>query len=117
MAKAQRLEYDRIPGIYEPIERIIEYTVCDKCGSDDIACIENKPAPEFSGRVNGAFSIIIIGSFYGGVIIGLLTQSAVIFCGLGSIALLAVVLYGLLTYPFGRHSTYKCNQCGNEDIT
>ncbi len=117
MAKAQRIEYSRIPGIYEPIERTIEYTVCDKCGSAEIICLENKPAPQFSGAFEGAVSLVIAVSFYGGVIIGLVTHSLQLFCGLPGIALIVFLLYGLLTYPFGRRCTYKCSQCGNEDIT
>ncbi len=117
MTKVTETATYRMPGVYEPIEYIAKtYTICDECGSTDIRYKGNAHVPVF---VNGVFSIVIIVSFYGGCILGLITHDLKIFGGLVMLSVIAFLAYMCLTSFIERnnHKNPKCNQCGNEHIT
>lgn len=107
----------RIPGVYEPIEYIVEtHTICDECGSSDIGYKGNAHVPD---SVTGVFTIVIIVSFYGAVIIGLITHSQIICAGLGTLSVITLLIFVCLTSYVERNNSKnpKCNKCGNEHIT
>ncbi len=117
MTKVSTTGSYRIPGVYEPIEYIVEtHTICDECGSADISYKGNAHVPD---SVNGVFSLVIIVSFYGAVILGLITHNQIICGGLGMTSVIALVVFSCLT-GFVERNNYKnpkCNKCGNEHIT
>ncbi len=117
MTKVTETSTYRIPGVYEPIEYIAKtYTICDKCGSTDIRYKGNAHVPGF---VNGVFSIVIIVSFFGGCILGLITHNLNIFGGLIILSIIALFIFmGLISFiERNNHKNPQCNQCGNEHIT
>ncbi len=117
MTKVSTKASYRIPGVYEPFEYFVEtHTICDKCGSTDIRYKGNAHVP---ATVNGVFSIVIIVSFYGAVILGLITYNLKIFGGLGLLSIIALLVFSCLTSYIERnnHKSPKCNNCGNEQIT
>ena len=113
MATAKTTESYRIAGVYEPIEYTIEYKVCDECGASDICEVGS----HVSGSINGAFSVVIIMSFYGTFILGLITFDLQLCDGLGMLSVVALILYLSLMKYVERNNHLKCNKCGNEHIT
>lgn len=117
MTKVSTTDSYRIPGVYEPIEYIVEtHTICDVCGSADIRYKGNAHVP---ASVNGAFSLVIIVSFYGAILLGLITHNMNICAGAGMISVIALAIFLCLTLYVERdnHKSPRCNQCGNEHIT
>ena len=103
MGTVRTKEYKRVQGIYEPVESIVEYTYCDKCGSFNVGYPTR--------RLDGVVSVIIVVSFIVSILTAMFLHSSSIFCwGLGTIALVSFLIFG-----WGRH--LKCNKCGNENIT
>ena len=123
MTKVSTTATYRIPGIYEPIEYIVEtHTICDECGSVDISYKGNAHLP---ASANGWFSLIIILFFYGGIFIAfieslfdLLKYNWIIW-GLWIISLVALIVFCSLTAYVERNNNKnpKCNNCGNQHIT
>ena len=123
MTKVSTTDTYTIPGVYEPIEYIVEtHTICDVCGSSDISYKRNAHLPFMVERL---FSIIILISFCGAVAIALglmllgnFNYNRIIF-GLGLISVLAFLAYGGLTVYVERDNgkNPKCNACGNKHIT
>ena len=123
MTKVSTTGSYRIPGIYEPIEYIVEtHTICDKCGSGDISYKANAYVPGF---INGVFSLIIILSFcgffisgIGGMILRIFKYNLIVFGSLITFVI-AFFVFGFLTAFVERNNNknQKCNKCGNEHIT
>lgn len=123
MTKVSKTDSYRIPGVYEPIEYVVEaHTICDKCGSADISYKRNAHLP---ASVNGGFTLVIILSFYGGVVLsfgemllGFFNYNLIIF-GLWIISIIAFIVFCFLTAYVERDNgkNPKCNKCGNERIT
>ena len=83
MTKVSTTASSRIPGIYEPIEYVVEtHTVCDECGSSDISYKGNSHAPK---SLHGIFSLVIMVSFYGSIVLGFLPYNLKICGGLAMI--------------------------------
>jgi hypothetical protein len=104
MGKFRTSEFHRVAGVYEPVESIVEYTYCDKCGSFNIDI--GYPKRSFDDTL----AIVIPVAFVIAIAAGILTHSLVICGGIGLIGFVA-----LLIYNWGKRS--KCNVCGNEKIT
>lgn len=104
MGKFITSEFHRISGIYEPVESVVEYTYCDKCGSFNIDI--GYPKRYFDDRL----VIVIVSSYMLAIAIGLLTHSLAVCGGIGMIGLIALVIFS-----WGKH--LRCNSCGNENIT
>jgi hypothetical protein len=123
MTKVSTTASYRIPGIYEPIEYIVEtHTICDECGS---ANISYKGSAHLPAIVNEWFSLVILLCFYGGVFLtfieslfGLLKYNWIIW-GLWIISIVALIVFFCLTTYVERNNNKnpKCNVCGNEHIT
>lgn len=123
MTKVRTIDTCHIPGVYEPVEYIVEtHTICDQCGSADIRYKGNAHLP---ASVNGWFSLVIIGSFYGGLLLffceGLFSvfkYNWIVF-GLWAISLFTLIVFCCLTAYIERNNKKnpKCNACGNEHIT
>jgi len=116
MTKVITIEYDRIPGVYEPIERAVEHHICDECGSPDIGYQGNTYVSAF---ISGSFSLVIIVSFYAAIVAGFITYNLKICVGLGMISLIASLIYFcLLAYVERNNDKHlKCKKCGNEHVT
>ena len=113
VTKAVVTESYSIPGVYEPIEYTVEHIVCDICGSSDVGVQGNQE----SALITGTFSVVIIVAFYGGVVAGLITHGLIIFGGGVMISVIALLIYfGVMKY-IERNNHWKCNACGNENIT
>jgi hypothetical protein len=103
MGTVRTKEYERVQGIYEPIESIIEYTYCDTCGSFNIGYSIQ--------RFNGVLSVMIVASYVGVIVAALLLHRSATFCwGLGTLGLVSFLIFGLRKH-------LKCNKCGNKNIT
>ena len=103
MGTVRTKEYERVQGIYEPIESIIEYTYCDTCGSFNIGYSIQ--------RFNGVLSVMIVASYVGVIVAALLLHRSATFCwGLGTLGLISFLIFGLRKH-------LKCNKCGNKNIT
>jgi len=123
MTKVSITDSYRIPGIYEPIEYIVEtHTICDKCGSADISYKGNAHLP---GLVNLGFSLVSILAFYGGLLLafgemllGFFKYNHVIY-GLWIVSGIALIVFWCLTAFVERNNSKnpKCSKCGNERIT
>jgi hypothetical protein len=113
MSKAYRTKTQKIPGIYEPIEYTVEYRICDQCGSSDISI----QGIHLSLSINAVFSIVIMLFFYGAIVVGFITSNIKFCLGIGMISMLFLLIYlGLYKYVEG-NNYWKCNKCGNENIT
>jgi hypothetical protein len=99
----------RIPGIYEPIVDIFEYTYCDKCGSFSI---EQRKRPYFKGLIAvRVIAIIFVVSLV--VSVRIVMDNWFNSCLTGLIGLIGwIILIGIA--PLGY---LKCRKCGNEHIT
>jgi hypothetical protein len=104
MGKFRTSEFHRVAGIYEPVESVVEYTYCDKCGSFNIDI--GYPKRPFDNTL----AIVIPVSYVVAIVTGLLTHSLAACGEIGMIGLIA-----FLIYIWGKHA--KCNTCGNENIT
>jgi hypothetical protein len=104
MASVRISEFHRIAGVYEPVESVVDYTYCDKCGSFNI----NMSYPK--RRLDDALVFVILGSYVAAITIGLLLHSLAVCGGLGIIGVIT-----FLIYTWGKH--LRCNTCGNERIT
>ncbi len=117
MTRITETAFTRIAGVYEPVEYVARtYTICDACGSEDISYKANAHLPD---RVTGVLSIVIFVSFYGGLILGLITHSLKILGGLVMMSIITFLIYYCLASYIERnnHKNPKCNQCGNTHIT
>jgi hypothetical protein len=117
MTKVSTTDTYRIPGIYEPIEYIVEtHTVCDVCGSADISYKGNA---HLSESTTLTFTLVIMVSFYGSILLGLITSNLEICGGLGIVSVASLMIYILLSNYVERDNNKepRCNQCGNENIT
>lgn len=104
MGKYRTSEFHRVTGVYEPVESIVEYTYCDKCGSFNIDLgYPKRPFDDNLAIVTPVAYVIAIAAL-------ILTKSLALCGGIGLIGLVAFIIYG-----WGKHS--KCNVCGNENIT
>jgi hypothetical protein len=104
MEKFRTSEFQRVTGVYEPVQSIVEYTYCDQCGSFNIDI--GYPKRFFDDTL----AIVVPIAFVVAIAAGLLMHNLVICIGIGLIGLVAFLIYTL-----GKHS--KCNVCGNENIT
>lgn len=123
MTKVSTTDFYRIPGIYEPIEYVVEtHTVCDECGSADISYKADAHLPE---TVDNGFAMVFYISFFGSIVLGLGVMVLSIYkydiwiCGLGLFSVIDFLVFGFLTSFVERNNNKnpKCNNCGNEHIT
>ena len=123
MTKVSTTASYRIPGIYEPIEYVVEtHTICDKCGSADISYKANAHLPE---AVSNGFTLVFFISLFGFIALGfgvialrLYKYNFIIF-GMGLISVIDILVFSCLTAFVERNNDKnpKCNECGNEHIT
>jgi hypothetical protein len=113
VTKVSETKSYHIPGLYEPEEYTVTHTICDACGSSDIGEVGS----HLSRSVDGVFTLVILASFYGAVIVGLVTHDLTLCGGIGMISVIAGVAYLVLTRYVERNNHLKCNQCGNQHIT
>lgn len=116
MTKIIETDTYRIPGIYEPIEYVVKtYTICDKCGSADI---RNKSNAHLPASIIGGFSLVIVVSFIGGIVLAF-GKMLMGFIGVWIISLVTFIAFGCLTgyVELNNNKNPKCNACGNEHIT
>lgn len=104
MGKFRTSEFHRVAGVYEPVESVVEYTYCDKCGSFNIDI--GYPKRFFDDNL----AIVIPVLYVVAIATGLLTHSLAFCSGIGLIGLVAFLIYN-----WEKHS--KCNACGNKNIT
>jgi len=123
MTRVRTIDTCRIPGIYEPVEYIVEtHTICDQCGSANIRYQGNAHLPK---SVNLAFTIVILISFWGSIVLALgagifrVWKYNWIIYSLGMISVVVLIVFRCLSGFVERnnHKNPKCNQCGNEHIT
>jgi len=103
----------RVAGVYEPIEYTVERRICDECKSSDISEMGN----HVSVSINGAFTLVIIVSFYGALIVGAITHDVGICGGIGMVSVIALLILLCWSSYVERNNYWKCNTCGNEHIT
>jgi hypothetical protein len=123
MTKVSTTASYRIPGVYEPIEYIVEtHTICDKCGSSDISYKANAHLPE---AVSNGFAVVFFMSLCGFIALGfgamalkLYKYNFIIF-GIGLMSVIDISVFLCLTAFVERNNgkNPKCNECGNEHIT
>lgn len=104
MGKFRTSEFHHVEGIYAPVESVVDYTYCDKCGSFNIDIGYPKRA------FDDPLAIVILLSYVGAIVAGFWTRSLTICLGIGTMGLVAFVIFS-----WGKHS--KCRECGNENIT
>ena len=123
MTKVSTTATYRIPGIYEPIEYIVEtHTICDECESTDISYEADAHLPE---AVSNGFANVSFISFFGFIVLALGAMLLGTFkyniwiCGLGIFSVINFLLFTFLTIFVERNNNKnpKCNNCGNEHIT
>ena len=123
MTKVSTTEFIRIPGIYEPIERVVEtHTICDQCGSAEISFEANAHLPL---AVEQVFSLIFPVSLFAFIALGLAAMMLRIYkyipiiCGIGMIAPIDMLVYSCLLSIVERNNNKnpRCNECGNVHIT
>jgi len=112
MTKVSETTYERIPGIYEPIEHTVTYTVCDECGSSDIGQVGIH-----LGCINVVFLLVVIASFSAAITVAFVTFDLKLLSSIGLLLLIACVTYLALEGYVTRNNHLKCNKCGNEHIT
>lgn len=99
-------QYDRIPGIYEPVEYATIYVYCDKCGSFNVATDLSVatwvwlavPIITFALIWNSAKKYALPG--------------AGVFCW----GMLFIFLFGILSQQ-SHELGHRCRKCGNTDIS
>jgi hypothetical protein len=123
MTKVSTTASYRIPGVYEPIEYIVEtHTICDTCGSANISYKANAHLPE---AVSNGFALVFFISLFGFIALGfgailfrLYKYNFIIF-GIGVISVIDILVFSCITAFVERNNNKepKCNTCGNEHIT
>jgi hypothetical protein len=123
MTKVGTTDSYRIPGIYEPMEYIVEmHTICDECGSTDISYKGDAHLPE---AVRTVFVMVFfisllgfIGLAFGAMALRLFKYNLIL-CGIGMISVIDILVFSFLTDFIERNNDKnpKCNKCGNEHIT
>jgi hypothetical protein len=123
MTKVSTTASYTIPGVYEPIEYIVEtHTICDECGSADISYKGNAHLPEAVNRVfRIVFFISLLGFIvlaFGAIVFRFFKYNLIIF-GIGMISVIAILVFSCLTIFIERNNNKnsKCNKCGSEHIT
>jgi hypothetical protein len=109
MAKVSKTDFYRIPGVYEPVEYVVEtYPACDQCGSTNLCYRGNAHIPAFA---NVCQSVTIL-SFFGTVIVWFITHNILICGALGMISIIAFLNCLFLVSYIG-HNTV-CKNCGSQ---
>ena len=124
MTKVSTKASYRIPGVYEPIEYVVEtHTICDKCGSADIRYKANAHLPE---AVSNGFAIVFFVALFGSIALGLgaiilrfYKYNVMVFATGIMISVVDILVFSCLTAFIERNNDKnpKCNACGNEHIT
>jgi hypothetical protein len=123
MTKVSKTDFYRLPGIYEPIEYVVEtHTICDVCGSADIGYKGNAHLPEYlSNILSLLWGVSLFGSILlglGAMALGIFKYNRIIF-GIGIVSVVDLLVYICLTCIVERDNNKnpKCRKCGNERIT
>jgi hypothetical protein len=123
LTKVSKTDFYRIPGVYEPIEYVVEtHTICDVCGSADIGYKADAHVPEFLSNILCSLLWVSLLGFIilalGASVLGIFKYNRMIF-GIGMISVVDFLLFSCLTSIVERNNTKnpKCRKCGNEHIT